>query len=165
MGQQQLLLVILVTVIVGIATVVAINTFGSASVSANRDAVLTDISAIAAASQSFYTKPAMMGGGSNSFNGIDFKKFAFTGKQPTGTGGELISVNENGTYIIAAPASPFTSYVLTAVPASCPGYIGKPEVVTSTTTTAPTAGATIANCVFTVTVRANSMEVTARPTL
>lgn len=39
MGQQQLLLVILVTIIVGIATVVAINTFSSAADSANLDAV------------------------------------------------------------------------------------------------------------------------------
>ncbi|MDZ7715010.1 MAG: hypothetical protein U5J95_02240 [Balneolaceae bacterium] len=48
MGQQQLLLVILVTIIVGIATVVAINTFSSASDSANVDAVRGDLLNIAA---------------------------------------------------------------------------------------------------------------------
>jgi len=48
MGQQQLLLVILVTIIVGIATVVAINTFGAAADSANLDAVRQDMGSIAA---------------------------------------------------------------------------------------------------------------------
>ena len=43
MGQQQLLLVILVTIIVGIATVVAINTFSSASEQANIDAARQDM--------------------------------------------------------------------------------------------------------------------------
>ncbi len=77
MGQQQLLLVILVTVIVGIATVVAINTFSSASESANRDAVTNDMVAIAAASQAYYIKPTMLNGGGNSFNGITFRQVAF----------------------------------------------------------------------------------------
>ncbi|MDZ7806938.1 MAG: hypothetical protein U5K71_07465 [Gracilimonas sp.] len=53
MGQQQLLLVILVTIIVGIATVVAINTFGSAADSANLDAVRQDVATIAASAQGY----------------------------------------------------------------------------------------------------------------
>ena len=66
MGQQQLLLVILVTILVGIATVVAINTFGSSNVNANRDAVRNDVAAIATAAQAWYIKPEMLGGGNNS---------------------------------------------------------------------------------------------------
>ena len=62
MGQQQLLLVILVTIIVGIATVVAINTFGTAADNANIDAVRNDMTAIASGAQSYYMKPAMLGG-------------------------------------------------------------------------------------------------------
>ena len=70
MGQQQLLLVILVTIIVGIATVVAINTFSSASDSANVDAVRNDLLNIAASAQQYYMKPDALGGGGNSFDGI-----------------------------------------------------------------------------------------------
>ncbi|MDZ7757448.1 hypothetical protein [Rhodohalobacter sp.] len=73
MGQQQLLLVILVTIIVGIATVVAINTFGSAADSANVDAVRQDMASIAAAAQGYYMKPQMLGGGGRKFDGIDFQ--------------------------------------------------------------------------------------------
>jgi Tfp pilus assembly protein PilE len=77
MGQQQLLLVILVTIIVGIATVVAINTFGAAADSANVDAVRQDLASIAAAAQGYYMKPEMLGGGGRTFEGITFNDIAF----------------------------------------------------------------------------------------
>ena len=102
MGQQQLLLVILVTIIVGIATVVAINTFGSAADSANVDAVRQDLASIAAAAQGYYMKPEMLGGGSRSFGGLDFEGMAVPG-EVDGTG--LILTNENGTYTLTAPAA------------------------------------------------------------
>src|SRR6056297_3557785 len=69
MGQQQLLLVILVTIIVGIATVVAINIFGDAAEQANKDAVRQDLLAASAQAQGVYTRPIMMGGGGGSFGG------------------------------------------------------------------------------------------------
>ncbi|MDZ7718745.1 MAG: hypothetical protein U5K72_08020 [Balneolaceae bacterium] len=67
MGQQQLLLVILVTIIVGIATVVAINIFGTAAEQANRDAVRQDLLAAAAQAQGIYSRPEMMGGARQRF--------------------------------------------------------------------------------------------------
>lgn len=99
MGQQQLLLVILVTIIVGIATVVAINVFGSSAKNANRDAVRQDILTIGAQAQGWYMKPTMMGGGGNTFTGIDFNKIGF-GYSSVVTGGSTPSVvrNANGKY-------------------------------------------------------------------
>lgn len=122
MGQQQLLLVILVTIIVGIATVVAINTFGSAADSANIDAVRQDVASIAASAQGFYMKPTMLGGGGNSFapsgTSIDFQNLAFGGTiSPTD---DLIAWNENGTYIISGASG--TEFTVTAHPSSCTGY-------------------------------------------
>ena len=67
MGQQQLLLVILVTILVGIATVVAINVFGTAAEEANRDAVRQDLLQAAAAAQAIYTKPTALGGAQRNF--------------------------------------------------------------------------------------------------
>ena len=98
MGQQQLLLVILVTIIVGIATVVAINTFGAAADSANVDAVRQDVSQIAAAAQGFYMKPAMLGGGNRSFTDITFNDFAFAAAGINADGN--FAQNENGFYEI-----------------------------------------------------------------
>ena len=118
MGQQQLLLVILVTIIVGIATVVAINTFGAAADSANVDAVRQDVAQIAAAAQGYYMKPTMLGGGGRSFAGITFNNFAFPAAGINADGD--VAQNENGRYeITAAGADEFT---ITAHPASRDGY-------------------------------------------
>ena len=67
MGQQQLLLVILVTILVGIATVVAINVFGSAAENANKDAVRQDLLAASASAQGLWTSPVMLGGTGGDF--------------------------------------------------------------------------------------------------
>lgn len=121
MGQQQLLLVILVTIIVGIATVVAINTFGSAADSANVDAVRQDMAQIAASSQGYYAKPNALGGGNQSFTGITFDGMAFPSNNTSSDG--LTAVNENGTYVLVAQASG-DSLQITGYPSSDPGYTG-----------------------------------------
>jgi len=113
MGQQQLLLVILVTIIVGIATVVAINTFGSAADSANLDAVRQDIASIAASAQGYYMKPTMLGGGGKDFTDITFNSMAFPGTI-NAAGDE--AWNENGVYVISGGAS--GEFTITAHPAS-----------------------------------------------
>ena len=68
MGQQQLLLVILVTIIVGIATVVAINIFGTAAEQANKDAIRQDLLAASAQAQGIWARPEMMGGVGGEFD-------------------------------------------------------------------------------------------------
>ncbi len=67
MGQQQLLLIVLGVIIVGIAVVVGINVFTASSVNANRDAVISDLTTLAAMAQQYYRKPVAMGGGGNKF--------------------------------------------------------------------------------------------------
>lgn len=116
MGQQQLLLVILVTIIVGIATVVAINTFSSAADSANLDAVRQDLANIGASSQQYFIKPEMLGGGGNDFEGITFNNITFAADSIYNNG--LSADNANGTYVITAPAAGATSLTVTATPAS-----------------------------------------------
>ena len=69
MGQQQLLLIVLGVIVVGIAVVVGINLFNANSVQANKDAVISDLNNLGALAQSHYKKPASMGGGNNTFNG------------------------------------------------------------------------------------------------
>ena len=67
MGQQQLLLIVLGVIVVGIAIVVGINLFNASAVSANRDGVISDLNNLGAMAQSFYKKPLSMGGGNNTF--------------------------------------------------------------------------------------------------
>jgi len=70
MGQQQLLLIVLGVIIVGIAIVVGINLFSASSLEANRDAVVSDNMNLAALAQQFYKKPTELGGGNNTFTGF-----------------------------------------------------------------------------------------------
>jgi len=127
MGQQQLLLVILVTIIVGIATVVAINTFGSAADQANIDAVTNDVATLASSAQGFYMRPAMLGGGSRSFNtggegglGVSFQGLSFPATA-VDQNDFLTAQNENGRYVISDRAQ--NEFTITANPASCTGYV------------------------------------------
>ena len=129
MGQQQLLLVILVTIIVGIATVVAINTFGTAADSANLDAVRQDVAQIAASAQGYYMKPTMLGGGGRTFTDVTFNDFAFAATEISGDG--LTAVNENGRYVIVQSADEFT---ITAHPASDDDYTGGIDGTSATET-------------------------------
>jgi hypothetical protein len=69
MGQQQLLLIVLGVIVVGIAVVVGINLFTANAVSANRDGVVADLNNLGAMAQQYYRKPISMGGGGNTFTG------------------------------------------------------------------------------------------------
>lgn len=113
MGQQQLLLVILVTIIVGIATVVAINTFSSAADSANIDAARQDAAQIASSAQGAYMKPTGLGGAGQDFNNVELEDLTWPAEEVNGDDG----YNQNGEYQITSKSA--DSFVLTVTPASC----------------------------------------------
>jgi len=62
MGQQQLLLLVLGIVIVGLAVVVGINAFGENQKRANADALVNDALRIASDLQAYALKPEQFGG-------------------------------------------------------------------------------------------------------
>ncbi len=70
MGQQQLLLIVLGTIIVGVAVVVGINMFTTGAINAERDALLQDVNNIASSAAAYWRKPAALGGGARDFTGI-----------------------------------------------------------------------------------------------
>jgi len=69
MGQQQLLLIVLGVIIVGIAVVVGINVFTASSMDANRNAVISDLTNLASMAQQYYRKPTALAGGNQTFTG------------------------------------------------------------------------------------------------
>jgi len=85
MGQQQLLLILLGTVIVGIATAVAISLFKDQAAATNRDEVVNDLAHYATAAQGYYRKPRMLGGGGSSFNGLTMEAVTATSDNLNGT--------------------------------------------------------------------------------
>ena len=69
MGQQQLLLVILGIIIVGLAIFVGINLFTSHSIEAKRNNVINDCINLASSAQRHYRRPVSLGGGGRTFDG------------------------------------------------------------------------------------------------
>ena len=105
MGQQQLLLIVLGVIIVGIAVVVGINLFNANAEEAAKDGVVSDNTNLGAMAQQFYKKPLSMGGGGNSFT-----NFAI----PTG-----LQTTANGTY---APTPGDQTIIFTGTPTAGNGY-------------------------------------------
>jgi hypothetical protein len=69
MGQQQLLLIVLGVIVVGIAVIIAIYIFQANAVEAKRNNVLNECMNLAGMAQQYYLRPKSMGGGGNSFIG------------------------------------------------------------------------------------------------
>ncbi|MDX9925387.1 MAG: hypothetical protein RBS48_11545 [Ignavibacteriaceae bacterium] len=69
MGQQQLLLLLLGVVIVGIALVIGLNLFQSNAIESKRNNIINESVNLAAMAQQYYMKPIVYGGGGNSFTG------------------------------------------------------------------------------------------------
>jgi hypothetical protein len=73
MGQQQLLLIVLGVIIVGIAVVVGINLFNANAETSTQDSIVSQGTNIGAMAQQYFKKPTSMGGGGNSFTGFTAK--------------------------------------------------------------------------------------------
>ncbi len=96
MGQQQIILMILVTVIVGIATVVAVDQMSETFTQQNLDAIRIDLSSIGTSLQAYYEKPVELGGGGKSFSGATFRTLSFPYDSLNGT--NFMARNDNAIY-------------------------------------------------------------------
>lgn len=99
MGQQQLLLIVLGIIIVGIAVVVGINLFTANAIEAKRNNVINDCITLGTLAQQHYRKPGAYGGGDRSFDGST---------TPTAQEWEIpdpLLTNANGSYRITAISS------------------------------------------------------------
>ncbi|MBK7631657.1 MAG: hypothetical protein IPJ23_13320 [Ignavibacteriales bacterium] len=79
MGQQQLLLIVLGVIIVGIAVVVGINLFNANAEESAKDTIVSEGTNLGALAQQFFKKPIALGGGGNTF----------TSGGPSGNGFEI----------------------------------------------------------------------------
>ena len=69
MGQQQLLLLVLGVIIVGVAIVAGIGMFNASAEESVKDELTSQLMAISANAQQWYKKPVAMGGGGGTFAG------------------------------------------------------------------------------------------------
>ena len=100
MGQQQLLLIILGVIIVGIAIAVGLSLFSAQSIQANKDAIINDLNNIAAHAYQFKIRPSSMGGGQGSYSG-----YAIPSKMAT---------NENAVYTVSATTATTVTILATS---------------------------------------------------
>ena len=101
MGQQQLLLIILGVIIVGIAIAVGLSLFSAQSIQANKDAMINDLNNIAAHAYQFKIRPSSMGGGQGSYSG-----YSIPSKMAT---------NENATYTVSSATATAVTILATSV--------------------------------------------------
>lgn len=69
MGQQQILLIVLGIIVIGIAIAISTSLFSADAVSSNRDAVVSDLNNLGTTAMQHYKKPKHIGGGGNAFTG------------------------------------------------------------------------------------------------
>jgi len=104
MGQQQLLLLVLGMVIVGIAVVAGIQAFSEGRERAAVDAAVSEALRIATDVQAWALKPAPFSGGGGSLSGVNFEKMGYTPKGNSGTYGHTNGgkdyISPNGCYTI-----------------------------------------------------------------
>jgi len=101
MGQQQLLLIILGVIIVGIAIAVGIAMFSSGSVQANKDAIINDVNNLAANAYQWRIRPTSMGGGGGVYTGYSIPLKLVT--------------NENASYALDAVSASSMTFIGTSV--------------------------------------------------
>ena len=109
MGQQQLLMIVLAIIIVGIAIAISVQLFRANAVEAKRDVLIEETSSLAAMAIQYFKKPAEMGGGGKSFIGWtipnqmiqtvngNFMTSTISQNQViiTGTGSEVVTGNDS----------------------------------------------------------------------
>jgi hypothetical protein len=121
MGQQQLLLIVLGVIIVGIAVVVGINLFNANARESTKDTMVSEATNIGAMAQQFFKKPTALGGGGNTFVG-------FTSTLVPAN----ILTTSTATYVLSGQST--TNCTITGTPSTTSGYTGFTVVCTVTPT-------------------------------
>ena len=70
MGQQKILLIAFLTIILSAAVVVGMNVYAIGSLNSELDALIIDVNSVAASATSYWRMPVALGGGARSFEGV-----------------------------------------------------------------------------------------------
>ena len=118
MGQQQLLLIVLGVIIVGIAVVVGINLFNANAEESAKDTIVSEGTNLGAMAQQYFKKPIALGGGGNTFAGFVI---------PT-----KLATTPSATWAATSPSA--TGITLTGTPLNGSGYSFTVTVTVTPTT-------------------------------
>ena len=126
MGQQQLLLIVLAVIIVGIAIAVSIQLFRTNAIESKRDILIEETTSLGLMALQYFKKPAELGGGSHSFIGWtipsqmtqtangNFMKSSATADELviTGTGTEVVTGTDSIEVQTTVTASEINSIII-----------------------------------------------------
>jgi hypothetical protein len=70
MGSQQLLLIVLTMLLVGVALAIAISLFQANAVESSRNALIEDMLSLAGRAREYYSRPVRLGGGNRDFTNV-----------------------------------------------------------------------------------------------
>lgn len=118
MGQQQLLLIVLGVILVGVAVVLGIQYFSVGAEEGAKDELVAHSLTIGANAQQWFNKPVAMGGGGNAFNTSSGAKQTFVQHFDADLTG--LHSSTNGTYSVALSGD--TAVTVTAAPVTALGY-------------------------------------------
>jgi hypothetical protein len=104
-GQQQILLIVLALIIVGVAIAISVQLFRSNAIEAKRDILIEETTTLGTMAIQYYKKPVQLGGGGRDFTGWKIPtqmvqtvngNFMFATVTPqeiiiTGTGSEVVT--------------------------------------------------------------------------
>lgn len=106
MGTQQILLIVLSVVVVGIAVAVGITMFQNQAVNSARQSIMSDLNNFAAQAMAWYKMPESMGGGGQADSPDADKLRAYLGFTEGSEGGQL--ENENAIYTLSISGTTVT---------------------------------------------------------
>jgi len=111
MGQQQLLLIVLGVILVGVAVVLGIQYFGVGAEEGAKDELVAHSLTVGSNAQQWFKKPTTMGGGGNTYIGFDSH---FTTDLPK------LVYSTNGSYSTSGEST--TQITITGTPNANLGY-------------------------------------------
>jgi len=103
MGQQQILLIVLGMIIVGIAIIFGHNIFKQHSIDSKRDIVISENVNLANMAYQHYKKPIKLGGGGNSFESWqipDNLKITVSGEYEADISADIVVITGTGNEIV-----------------------------------------------------------------
>lgn len=103
MSQQQLLLIVLGIVIIGVAIYIGLLMFASSHASTNKETIVADLQELGTDAYSYIYRPAIMGGG-----GGTYAHYVISDKGPWGP------ENDNAVYSITTQTATVISFLATS---------------------------------------------------
>jgi hypothetical protein len=125
MGQQQLLMIVLAIILVGLAIAISIQLFRASAIDSKRDILVNECSNLASIAISYFKKPIDMGGGGKTFagwqiptqmrstvNGSYLAQITPQQVTITGTGTEVVTGNDSVKVQTIITANEYHSIIL-----------------------------------------------------